>query len=132
MVDIMGGAQKPSLFTQLKNLDFSGAWQTITSYNFNWIEMGACIGIGFLSGFLFKKYFSTFLMCVVFGAVVLGILDYAHLIQIDWVGLQSAVGLQQNPQQMTTLFQTVLEWMKLNLTAVLCFGVGFFVGFKAG
>jgi len=132
MVDIMGGAQKPSLFTQLKNFDFSGALETITSYDYNWIEIGACVGIGFLSGFLFKKYFSTFIMCVVFGAVVLGLLDYANLIQIDLVSLQSTLGLQQNPQQMTTLFQSALEWIKLNLTVVSCFGVGFIVGFKVG
>jgi len=128
----MGGTQKVTFWSQLKSFDFSGAWETVQSYNYNWIEMGSCVGIGFLSGFLFKKYFSTFILCVIFGAVVIAVLDYSNLVQIDWAGLQSTVGVQQSQQQMTTMFQSSFEWIKLNLMAVSCFGVGFIVGFKIG
>lgn len=132
MVDIMGGVQKPTVWEQLKNFDFSGAWDTIQSYDYNWVEIGSCVGIGFLSGFLFKKYFSTFVLCVIFGVAVITILDYSHLVQIDWVGLQSTVGMHQNQQQMSTMFQSVFEWIRLNVMAVSCFGIGFVVGFKVG
>lgn len=122
--------QKLNLLDQIKNFDMSGIAHTIKSYPFDWIEIGACTGIGFLSGFLFKKYFKTFIMTVLFAVLIVAVLDKLNLIHIDWQHLQSTVGIQPTQEAFQNLFQATYAWMKINVQAVTSFGVGFIIGYK--
>ena len=116
----------------IKNFDYQGIIARIMGLNFNWVELGSCAGIGFLSGFLFKKYFKTFLLCLLFGGAIVLVLDYANMVHIDWAGIQSMFGAQPIQQEVSSLFQYCLEFIKLNVMAVSCFSAGFIVGLKVG
>lgn len=49
-----------SFIDQIKNFDTQAIWQTIKSYQIDWIQLGASFGIGVLTGYLCKKYLKTF------------------------------------------------------------------------
>jgi uncharacterized membrane protein (Fun14 family) len=132
MVDIGGAPAKPGLLENIKNFDMNGVVESIKSYPFDWVEVGTCAGIGLLSGFLFKKYFRTFVMTVIFGVLVIVMLDRLNLIHIDWEHLQGVVGIQPTQEAFNNLFQAAYAWVKINVQAVVSFSVGFIVGYKVG
>lgn len=124
--------QKAGLMDHIKNFDIDGIMHTIKSYPFDWVEIGACSGIGLLSGFLFKKYFKTFIMTVLFAVLIVAVLDKLNLVQIDWQQLQATMGIQPTQEAFQNLFQATYAWIKINVQAVTSFGVGFIVGYKIG
>lgn len=130
MVDIGGTPPKPGLLEQIKNMDFNGAMATIKAYPFDWVEIGTCAGIGLLSGFLFKKYFKTFIMTVFFGVLIIAMLDRLSLIHIDWEHARTMFGIQPTQEAFHNLFQAGYAWVKVNVQAVVSFSVGFIVGYK--
>lgn len=130
MVDIAGAPAKPGIWEQIKNFDMHGVMQTIKSYNFNWIEIGSCAGIGLLSGFLFKKYFKNFIMTILFGGIIIAALDHFSIIHIDWANMRSMIGIQPTQEAFNNLFQAGLAWVKVNVQAVVSFSGGFIVGYK--
>lgn len=127
-----GMSTKPSLLEQIKNFDVDGITQTIKSYPYDWVEIGTCVGIGLLSGFLFRKYFRTFVMTVLFGVLVIAVLDRLQLVQIDWQHLQNMFGVHPTQEAFNNLFQASYAWAKVNVQAVVSFAVGFIVGYKVG
>lgn len=95
------------------------------------IEMGIWLGIGFLAGFLFKKY-AQYLAIVVLTLVALAVLQQFEFITvgINWAKFQ---GLQPVPvSEGANLLTVYWEWVKANFAVVLSFSVGFFVGLKVG
>lgn len=108
----------------MAKLDFSKA---------NLTEMILYLGIGFLSGFLVKKY-SSYIFVVVLMIVGLVILQQYDVIMvtINWDKVQSVFGIQQATLVDENLFLIYWDWIKLNFTLVLSFSVGFLVGLRVG
>jgi len=95
------------------------------------IEMGIWLGIGFLAGFLFKKY-AQYLVIVVLTLVSLAVLQQFEFITvgINWAKFQ---GLQPvSVSDGANLLTVYWEWVKANFAVVFSFSVGFFVGLKVG
>ena len=95
------------------------------------IEMGVWLGIGFLAGFLFKKY-AQYLVIVVLTLVGLAVLQQFEFINvsINWAKFQ---GLQPvTVSEGANILTVYWEWVKANFAVVGSFAVGFFVGLKVG
>lgn len=94
-------------------------------------EVVLYLGIGFLSGFLFKKY-AKYLFIAILTIVGLVILQQFGFVQIaiNWEKVQ---GIQPMQAPLDASIWTVYwEWIKANFAIVLSFSIGFFVGFKVG
>ena len=95
------------------------------------IEIGLYLGIGFLAGFLFKKY-AKYLFVVIVTVVAILLLQQFGFIKciIHWNKIQ---GLQPVAVPMgASVWSVYWEWFKVHFVVVLSFSVGFFVGFKVG
>lgn len=123
--------QQPTLMENIKNLNFKGILDNFKSMHINWLEVGMFGAIGLLSGFLFKKYFQLFLVCVILGGGLIAGLDHFGMININWHNVQGMVG-NAPAQNFDTLFHSFLAWMKANMLLVGSFSIGFFAGFKVG
>lgn len=133
MVDVAAQVPaKPTLLDHLKKLNFEGMLDAIKGYPFDWVEIGSCMGIGVLAGFLFRKYFRTFLMTLLLGVLIIAVLDRLTLLHIDWDHVQNMIGIQPTQEAFQNLFQAAYAWIKLNIQAVSSFTVGFLVGYKIG
>lgn len=96
------------------------------------IDIGLFFGIGFLAGFLIKKY-GQFL--VAFGLFIgtLFLLQYLNFISISihWTHVQEVFGIQKSAAlEGGTLLTLYWEWIKANLRQVISFSVGFLIGMK--
>ena len=95
------------------------------------LEVGMFLCIGFLSGFLFKKYGKYFIIPVVLGGT-LALLQYMGIvtITIHWDQVQAQFGLQPVGGIDKGFIGAFFVWVKKNLAIVISFTVGFFVGTK--
>lgn len=97
------------------------------------MEMGMYLGVGFLSGFLLKKYFNYVL---VFALGIAGILGLQHLgvisIGIDWMRMQEVFGIKQAAALDSSLLASYWDWIRLNVRLVVSFCSGFLIGLKLG
>lgn len=123
---------KQGWFASVKSkLNVDGITQKLNLSRSRLIELGLYLGIGFLAGFLFKKY-AKYLLVVVLMVVALAVLHQFKFIDvaINWNKIQ---GLQPTSAPVDSNMLTVYwEWVKANFAVVLSFSVGFFVGFKVG
>ena len=96
------------------------------------IDIILYLGIGFLLGFLLKRYSNYFIMLL--GVIILvAILQYYDVmyVNIRWDKIQQIFGLhQQVIQKGDTLVSIYWQWIKLNFIAVLSFSFGFLFGLK--
>ena len=97
------------------------------------IELGLYCGIGFLSGFLLKKYGSYVFIVVlmIVGLIVLQQFDIVT-ITVNWNKVQEVFGIQPTTTLDTNVLTVYWEWVKLNFAIVLSFSVGFLIGLKVG
>lgn len=123
---------KQGWFESVKNkLNIDGISQKLNLSRSRLIEIGLYLGIGFLSGFLFKKY-AKYLLVVVLTIVAIAVLHQFKFIDvaINWSKIQ---GLKPTSAPVDSNMLTVYwEWVKANFAIVLSFSVGFFVGFRVG
>lgn len=123
--------QKPTFLENLKNFNVQGMMQNLQDMQVNWADVGMFAAAGALSGFLFKKYFHMFIVCLVLGFGLIAGLDYFGLVHIDWNAFNGLFGITQT-HTADALAQSFLLWVKQNLILVASFGSGFVVGFKVG
>jgi uncharacterized membrane protein (Fun14 family) len=97
-------------------------------------EIGLYAGVGFLSGFLLKKY-SSYVAVFILMLVGLGVLQNLEVINIgiDWAKVNELFGIQaaQNVSA-DSLIHTVWEWVKVNLAISISYLIGLFIGLKVG
>jgi hypothetical protein len=94
------------------------------------IDLFLYLGIGFLFGFLLKRYGQY----IVFFAVALFVLAHLNIMQVSvhWDSIQNFLGLHQIGNVEGNVFTVFWEWVKLNAIVVLSFCVGFTLGIKIG
>ncbi len=98
------------------------------------VEVAIYSGIGFLSGFLLKKY-STYVLILVLVLIGLGVLNHVELIKlsIDWAKVSSTLGITlAQPVTADGLLASVWEFAKMNKAISISGIVGFLIGFKVG
>lgn len=95
------------------------------------IEIGIYLSIGFIAGFLFKKY-GKYLFVVLATIVGIFILQQFNIVDvaINWNKIQ---GIQPIAVPVgADVWSIYWAWIKLHFIVILSFSVGFFVGFKVG
>lgn len=99
------------------------------------IEIALYGGVGFLSGFLLKKY-STYVALLVLFTVGLLILQQFEFIAITvhWTTIQNFFGLQLVTTQPhdNQFFTIVWNWTRSNMIPVVSYIVGFLFGIRIG
>lgn len=97
------------------------------------IELGLYLGIGFISGYLIKKYsqYVVSLVVLIIGLVVLQQLDLL-MITVNADKVRSLLGIYPPTTVDASLLTTYWEWVRLNFSIVLSFSIGFLCGLKVG
>jgi len=97
------------------------------------IDIGLYGSIGFIIGFLLKKYseyFISFLLLVI-ALVVLQQFDYIS-ISLNMSKIHELLGLQAIPMVSEGYASLLLEWIRANVAGSASFAVGFLIGLKVG
>lgn len=122
------------LETLKEKLDVDGVVEKIKSSKDRLFEIGLYAGIGFISGFLLKKYSAFVGVCVLL-LIGLGVLHHQGVINlvINWDKVNEVFGIQA-AQNMTAdnIFAIVWEWVRLNMLISVSYVVGLFIGLKVG
>ncbi len=97
------------------------------------IEVALYSGIGFLSGFLLKKY-SWYVFVLVLVIVSLVALHQFELIKIvvNWDNVYEFFGIQPAAVTGDNVLAVAWEWMRANMLISISFIVGFLIGLKLG
>lgn len=97
------------------------------------IDIGLYGAIGFITGFLLKKYSEYFIAMalLVVGVVVLQQFDYVSF-SINMPKIHQMLGLQSAPMVGDKYGVMLLEWMKANIAGTASLVVGFLIGLKVG
>ncbi len=96
------------------------------------MEIGLYLGLGFIVGFLLRK-FSTYVFMVVLFIIGLYVAQYYNLVDvaINWKQVQATFGIKQTSLD-ASMMAVYWEWFKLNFIIVISFAVGFLFGIKLG
>lgn len=97
------------------------------------LQYGIAVGVGFLIGFLLKK-FSSYVAVIIAGCLTIIILSHFGImnVAIDWQKMQSMVGYEVIEFSDQNIFEIVWQWVRMNVSITLSALVGFFVGLKLG
>ena len=97
------------------------------------LQLAIYLGVGFLVGFLLKRY-SRIVVTVVIVLLALLTLEYFQLIDltVHWSKVRALIGMQPLPAFNGTFFTAMWESAKDNLAQVMSFSIGFLVGLKLG
>ncbi|MDP3889142.1 MAG: FUN14 domain-containing protein [bacterium] len=97
------------------------------------IDIGLYAGVGFLAGFLFKKY-SRYMIALLIFIGVLFILRQSDFItvNINSEKMYTLLGLQPATQTEEPIVNMVWSWLKANAMVSISFGVGFLFGLRVG
>lgn len=91
----------------------------------------SCFGIGFLFGWICKKYMKYIVTVFIFIALFLSVMHYFGLILVQVQVMKDLIGMQgiSNGQQFIAF---VTEMMKLQMIEISSFVLGCLLGFKLG
>jgi len=97
------------------------------------MEMGVYLGVGFVSGFLFKK-FSKYVFVFALGVAGIFVLQQLGVVSIvvDWNKMHELFGIRSVTMPDASIFGVYWNWIKVNAKLVLSFSGGFLVGLKVG
>ena len=94
------------------------------------LDMALFFGIGFLAGFLWKRYANYFIAGIIFTTILILLhqIDLIHL-SINWVKVQECCGIE--PASADADMLTMLwDWAKNNVLIIFSFIIGFCFGAK--
>lgn len=95
------------------------------------VEAAIYFGLSFSVGFLFKKYFKIFFICIVFTFFMIKALEYGTFLVIDWNAVKSFFGITA-ATDFNALMNQCFDWIKDHLLLFIASTVGFLVGYKLG
>jgi uncharacterized membrane protein (Fun14 family) len=112
-------------------LNPSNLWQSIVASKDKLMAIVLCFGLGFISGYLFKKYVQLIVTFAVF------VLICAALQSLDFINfslnadkIRTLLGLAPTTQFDSSLVPTFWQWSQEHLHIVLSYGIGFLVGVR--
>ena len=129
--DMVGQSQNQSMFDKIKSFLNPKQWmETISHSRDTLIEMGMYLGIGFVVGFLLKKY-SKYLLVVLLCVAGLVVLQQFEVVTVvfNTAKLQELFGIKSTTMD-ADIFSVYWDWIKLNFSIVLSFSIGFLLGLK--
>ncbi|MFH1644638.1 MAG: FUN14 domain-containing protein [bacterium] len=95
------------------------------------MEAAIYFGSGFAIGFLFKKYFKFVLLTLVASIILIKILEYNMVLEIDWEGMNVLMGFD-SAADFNAIVNDIFSWIKNNFIIFISSVVGFLVGYKLG
>lgn len=135
-VEVVTPAQNNSglVDTLKERFDVNAMMQKAKLSKDKFLEAGLYAGIGFISGFLLKKYSAYVGVCILalIGLAVLQQLEVINVI-VNWDKVNELFGIQA-AQDVTadTVLGMTWEWVKVNMVISVSYVIGFFIGLKAG
>lgn len=122
LVETLKNAMQPEVIAQKIGMDKNTL-----------VDIGIYGAIGFIAGFLLKKYSEYFITMglLVVGVVVLQQFDYIS-VSINMPKIQSMLGLQSAPVVGDKYGVLLLEWIKANVAGSASLIAGFLIGLKVG
>ncbi len=124
------GAAAQSFMERVKT-QYEAFMQKVNLADVNWKEIGSYMVVGFVAGFLTKRYLRGVILIGIIVVVALKGLEYYHLIEINWEHVQSLAGVT-GVDGMKGIFETTLALIRNNLTIAISSIIGFVVGYKIG
>lgn len=124
-------AAQLSWFDKLKNsLNLDTLAQKLNLSQYRMLDIALFFGVGFLTGFLWKRYANYFMAAVIF-ATLLFIFHQLDLISfgVNWMKLQECCGVQQ-PNPDADILAMLWQWVKMNILIIASFVLGFSFGAK--
>ena len=112
-------------------IDIKGWAQEIGGGSAEAVEAAIYFGSGFAIGFLFKKYFKFILTTLIVSIIVIKILEYNMVLEIDWEGLNVFMGFD-SAADFNTILNDIFSWIKDNFIIFISSVVGFLIGYKLG
>ena len=91
-------------------------------------------GLGFLSGFLLRKYsnYVAIIILMIVGVIMLQQFEVIS-IAVNWVKVNELFGIQPGAAGIGDTALTVFwEWVKANLAIVVSYVIGFLIGLRVG
>jgi len=97
------------------------------------IDVGLYGAIGFIIGFLLKRYSEYFisLVLLVLGLIVLQQFDYISLV-VNSAKIHEVLGLQEMPFGSNAWSSLLSEWIRSHMVSFLSLVVSFLIGLKVG
>jgi uncharacterized membrane protein (Fun14 family) len=97
------------------------------------LEMGIYLGVGFLAGYLLKKY-GKFVIALIIGILALALLEQLGIISIQFHAdkFQELFGIKPVASSEGGIVMVYWEWVKANVVLVLSFSIGFLIGLRVG
>jgi len=90
-------------------------------------------GLGFLLGYLVKKFSSYLIMLAIFVVIIVALQQFELVfVAINWAKIQSALGIQPVVAADASLVGSIWEWVKVNIIISVSFIIGFLLGLKFG
>jgi uncharacterized membrane protein (Fun14 family) len=97
------------------------------------IDIGIYGAIGFIVGFLLKKYSEYFIACVLFVGSLMLLQQFEYItIAINTAKIHEVLGIPSIPLMNIGYSSLVVEWMKSHVPASASVVVGFLIGMKVG
>jgi hypothetical protein len=118
-------------FDRLKNsLQLDTIAEKLNLSKYRLLDMALFLGIGFLLGFLWKRYANYFIAMLIFVAVLIifNQLDLVNL-RINWIRLQECCGVQPAVED-ADILAMLWGWAKMNVMIIFSFIIGFCFGAK--
>lgn len=95
------------------------------------VQAAIHFGLGFAIGFLFKKYFKFVFFTLLTSFLVVLVLEYNQVLNIDWSALNVLLGFDPSAD-VGIILNTTFDWIKSNLITFVSATVGFLIGYKLG
>lgn len=107
------------------------AWLKIQESHSLLFTIALYSGVGFVIGYLCKKYahFLVFLIVLGVGVSVLQQMDYVSYV-IHWERIYVSLGIE--PSAHVSVISASVDWIKSNVTQVVSLIVGFLLGLRFG
>ena len=112
-------------------IDIKGWAEDIGGGSAEAVEAAIYFGSGFAIGFLFKKYFKFILGTLVIAIILIKVLEYNMVLEIDWEGLNVFMGFD-SAADFNTILNDIFSWIKDNFIVFISSVVGFLIGYKLG
>ena len=95
------------------------------------IQAAIYFGVGFAVGFLFKKYFKFLFFSLSIAVILILVLQYNKVLDIDWEALNILLGFEPTAD-VGSIMNSMFDWIKANLLIFVSSAVGFLIGYKLG
>ena len=120
-----------SWFDKLKNsLHVEKLIEKLNLSRYRLLDIGLFLGIGFLIGFVWKRYANYFIAGLLFIAVIFVLHQLEILyVHINWIKIQECCGVVPVVEN-ADIFAMVWNWAKLNIVIIFSFFIGFCFGAK--